>query len=109
MATEHDWMEVVRKLDQAKKVCSRMLRILSREGAAPRLSGFLFKAVIQAVLLFGAEPWVVTPHMGKSLGGFQTKVARRLNGKILRRAADGKWRYTLAAASREAVGFLKME
>ena len=28
-----------------------------------------FKAVVQAVLLFGSETWVVTPRMGKALGG----------------------------------------
>ena len=46
-----------------------MLRILSREGAAPRVSSFFFEAVIQAVLLFGADTCVVTPRMGKALGG----------------------------------------
>ena len=31
---------------------------------------FLFKAVFQSVLIFGTEPWVVTPFMGRVLGGF---------------------------------------
>ena len=46
---------MVRNLARAKKVWSRMLRILSREGAEPHVSGFFFKAVIQAVLLFEAD------------------------------------------------------
>ena len=41
-----------------------MSRILSREGAKPRVFGFFFKAVVQAVLIFGLETWVVTPGMG---------------------------------------------
>ena len=45
------------------------MRIIIREGAAPQVSGLFFKAVIQVVLLFEAETWVVTPRMGKSLGG----------------------------------------
>ena len=77
---EDNWPEVVRKLAQAKTVWSRMLRILSREGATPRMSGFFFKAVIQAVLLFGAEIWVVILQMGKALGGFQAQVTRQLTG-----------------------------
>ena len=32
-----------------------------------------FKSVVQAVLLFGAETWVVTPRMGKALGGFRPR------------------------------------
>ena len=46
-----------------------MLLILSSEGAAPWVSGFFFKALVQVVLLFGEETWFVTPRMGKSLGG----------------------------------------
>ena len=65
-------------MSRARKFWSRMSRILIREGAAPRVYCFFFKAVVQAVLFFGAENWVVTPHIGKALGGFQTQVARRL-------------------------------
>ena len=49
----------------------RMSRILSREGARLRVSGFFFKSLVQSVLLFGAETWVVTPRIGQVLGGFQ--------------------------------------
>ena len=45
-----------------------MPRILSRGRAVPRVSGLLFKAVVQAVMLFGAETWVVTPRIGNALG-----------------------------------------
>ena len=48
-----------------------MSEILSREGARPQLSRFFFKAIVQSVLIFGAETWVVTPRMGKVLGGYQ--------------------------------------
>ena len=42
---------------------TEMSRILIREGARPRVSGFLFKSAVQSVLLFGAETWVVIPCM----------------------------------------------
>ena len=71
LATNYDCLTVVRNLDQAKTVWSRMSRILGREVETPWVSGLFFKAVIQSVLLFGAETWVVTSHMGKSLGGFR--------------------------------------
>ena len=73
------------------------------------MSGFYFKAVIQAVLLFGAETWVVTPHMGKALGGFQTQLEKRLTVQLPWRTTDREWKYTRAAAAREAAGFLTME
>ena len=63
------------------------------------MSGFFFKAVIQAVLLFVAETWLVTPRMGMALGGVQTQVARRLTGHLPRRATDRMWKQTPAAAA----------
>ena len=44
-----------------RAVWKRITQKLSREGAAPQMSGFFSKAVVQAVLLFGSETWVVTP------------------------------------------------
>ena len=71
-ATDGNWPAVVSNLARAKSVWRRMLLILSREGVTARVSGFFLKAVIQEVLLFGAETWVVTPCMGTAMGGFQT-------------------------------------
>ena len=68
-----------------------MTHILSQEGAALRVSGFFFNVVMQAVLLFGSETWVVTPHMGKALGGFQSQVVRWMTGRLPWRTPDGKW------------------
>ena len=42
-----DWPEVVRNLKKVRAVWRRMMTILSREGAEPRVSGFFFKAVIK--------------------------------------------------------------
>ena len=69
--------------------------------------GFFFKAVVQVVLLFGEETWVVPSFMGKYLGGFHTQVARRLTGRFPQRIQDKRWRYTSAAM--EEAGFLTME
>ena len=109
LAEEDDWQAVVKNLLRAKKVWSRILCILSREGAAQRVSGFFFKSILQAVLLFRAYTWVVAPRMGKALGGFQTQVARRMTVQILQRTPHRKWRYTLVAYPREEVRFLTME
>ena len=70
LAADNNWPALVKNLSLARTVWSRMLRILSREGAAPRVSGFFLNAVIQAVLLFRSDTWVGDyPRMGKALGG----------------------------------------
>ena len=54
-AAEDDWTAVVRNLYWVRAVWKRMARILSREGAEPRVSRLFFRALVQAVLLFGLE------------------------------------------------------
>ena len=44
-------------------------------GGKPIGVGTFFKAVTQAVLLFRAETWVMTPRMEQALSIFQHRVA----------------------------------
>ena len=69
-AADDDWPAVVQNIVKVRTVWWIMSRILIREGARPRVSGVFFKAAVQSVLIFGAETWVVTPCMVRSLGGF---------------------------------------
>ena len=63
---------------KARKSWGRMQGILRREGATTRISGNFFKAVVQQLLLFGAETWVVTPKMERALSAFLHGTARQL-------------------------------
>ena len=40
-----------------------------------------YKAVVQTVLLFGSESWVLTPRIMGRLEGFHRLIARRLAGR----------------------------
>ena len=57
------------------------MRILSREGADKRVSEKFFKAVVQAVLLFGAETWVLTPRIERAMESFLLRAAIRITGR----------------------------
>ena len=48
-------------------------------------------------------------RMGKTVGGFQTQVVRRLTGKLPHITTDGRWKYTTADTVRETADFLTME
>ena len=77
MAQENDLPAVVgnqrkerKKWVRMLKKWARMLRTLGREGEYVRTSGTFFKAVVEAVLLFGFEKCQLTPRMGRTLVGF---------------------------------------
>ena len=80
-AGDDEWISVVGNLGKARKSWWRLSHILSREGAYPKVWGNFYKAVAQAVFLFGAETWFLTPRMERALDSFQRRVARRIIGK----------------------------
>ena len=55
LAEDDDWPATVQNLVKERMVWRRMSRILIREGARLRESGFFFKVVFQSMLLFDAD------------------------------------------------------
>ena len=61
---------MVGNLGEARKSWGRLSRILIQEGADLKVSGNFYEAVAQAVLLFGAYTWVLTPRIERFLESF---------------------------------------
>ena len=90
-AADDEWPAVVGNLKKVSKSWAKMTRILGWEGDNPRVLGIFFKAMVQAVLIFWSETWVPTPRMGRALGSFQHRVARRITERQPRRQEEGGW------------------
>ena len=103
-AGDNDCLAVVGNLGKERKSWGRLYQVLGREGADPKVSGNFYKAVSQAVLLFGAETWVLTHRMEKALDSFQSRVAIRLTGKQPRQNKYGIWDYPPLEEALGAVG-----
>ena len=80
--------------------------VLVREGADPKVSRALYIAVTQAVFLFGSETWVLTARMEKVLDTFQSRVARKIAGRQLRRRKYGSWFYPPLAGVMKETGMV---
>ena len=63
-ATDDDWPAVAGNIRKARVRWGRLVRVLGREGADPKVSRSFYTAVTQQVLLFGAETWALTRNMG---------------------------------------------
>ena len=72
------------------------------------MSRNFYIAVTQQVLLFGAEPWVLTGNMEAALDAFQGRVARRLTRRLPRPRRDGKWQYLPLAGAIKDVGIVRV-
>ena len=62
-----------------------------------------YKAVVQSVLLYGCETWVITPAVQRTLDGFHNRVTRQIAGRQPRRV-NGEWVYPPIAEARELAG-----
>ena len=49
--------------------------------------------MVQAVILFRSETWVMTPHTSQALGGFHHIVDRQITGRQPRRIQGVSWEY----------------
>ena len=72
---------------------ARMTRALSRDGAYAWTSVHIYMQVVQLVILYGLETWVLIPRMKRVLGGFHHRVACKLMGRQPRIGQDGVWVY----------------
>ena len=92
-AGDGDCLAVVGNLGKTRRIWGWLSQVLGREWVDPKVSGNFYKAVAQAVLLFGAEMWVLTQRMEKALDRFQSRDVSRLTGRQLRRNKYGIWDY----------------
>ena len=68
--TGKDWPAVRRNIGKARKVWRQLGKLLKREGADPIVSANFYQALVQEVLLFGAETWVLTAMKLEKLRGY---------------------------------------
>ena len=54
----------------------------------PPVAGILYQAVVAAVLLYGGETWVVSPHDLRALEGFHVEVTRCITGMRLTKRGE---------------------
>ena len=84
---------MVQNLWREQQKWERLTRVLGREGTDYRILGRIYVEVVQEVLLYGSETWVMTPHIGGALSGSHHRVTRRLMGRRPQRESDRRWIY----------------
>ena len=92
-ATNDDWVAVISNPRKARNHWSLMSCILGWEGENKWLYGIFYKAVFQAVLIYGSETLVLMPWNIWTLGTFHHRVDRLITGKQQRQLANRGWFY----------------
>ena len=77
--------------------------MLGHEGAYSRTSGKFYEAVIQSLLLFRLDSWVITPQILQELGSIHHQKSRRISSQITQ-LQNGKWYYPIIGEALVEVG-----
>ena len=60
---DDNWPAVIQNIRKARQLWDRLRKILQREGAEPDILAKFYCAVIQAVLFYWAETWLLSAPM----------------------------------------------
>ena len=88
---DNDDYAALRQLGRAREKWGRISQMLRGQAASPRARGYFYKAIVQAVLLYGSETWTLSDRMLKNFRSFHHRVARHLTGRHIRQFDDGTW------------------
>ena len=80
-------------LRKARRKWAQLTGVMGREGVDARTSVQIYLVVVQLVILYVSETWLITPRIGRVLGIFHHRVDSRLTGRQPRQGRDGVWLY----------------
>ena len=89
--SDDDWPAVDHNVIKALQVWIWIGKMIWRKEAYPLVSEMFYWAVLQAVLLFGAETWVLLAGMSKNLEGVHMEFLRKVSGNTAKRQRDGTY------------------
>jgi hypothetical protein len=95
LAQDNDDLQAIRnQMRKARGTWARVGQVLRAENVPPRIAAKFYKAVVQAVLLYGSETWVLLTAALASLEGFHIRAAYRMAVKYKpRRGPGNSWVY----------------
>ena len=98
-----------RQLQRAKAKWGRVGRVLSVQTTDPRVRGYFYKAILQAILLYGSESWIISKHKLSQLRSFHHRVARYITGRHIKQRPDGTYECPPTSEVLEMAGLYPLE
>ena len=87
--SDNDWTVARQNIRKDRQIWGRLGKILIQEGPDPIISAAFYHMVVQAVILFGTETWVLTSSTEKRLEGGQTGLLQQVTGNREIRQQNG--------------------
>jgi hypothetical protein len=88
---DNDTAAIEGNLLKARNRWARVRKILAQSGATPKHMVSFYLTIVQAILLYGAETWVLSDAMKRKLSSFHNRCARYLTHMPIHQNAEGTW------------------
>ena len=92
-SNDDDTICIDENLRKPRNRWNSIAKILKVEGASAKCMGKFYITVVQAVLLYGADTWVITQRNLKKLRSFHWRAVRYMTGRHIRKVSDNEWEY----------------
>ena len=102
--SDDNYTAILRNVRKARRVWNRLGKLLLREGSEPHMSTMFRLVVVQTVVLFGEEPWVLSEAMSRKMEGVHVGFLRQITGQRVLQQEDGTWRQVTAEKVLEKAG-----
>ncbi len=107
---EDNALAVRAQMAKAQGIWVRVITVLKGKNAPLKVCGMFYRAVVQSVMLYGSESWVLNPSFLVRLKGFHVRAVWRMAREHrLRRGAHMVWEYPCLADILEEVGLQLVE
>ena len=80
LASDNDWPAVIWNLRRVRHKWAYLSQVIRRYGSDACMLGIFYISVVQVVLLYRSESWVVSPQIGKALGRIHHWEIQRITG-----------------------------
>ena len=88
---DDDCVTIDANIKKARKRWNQVHPVLARDGANARIMGRAYVAILQAVLLYASETWVISERSWQKLESFHHSCARRITRRFIQSNPDGTW------------------
>ena len=102
--TDDDWPVVRQNILRTRLVWGRLGALMRREGSEHKVSEFFYREVVQAVLLFGTENWILLAAIERKSEVSHTCFLQHITGKQAPWLAYGTWKMPRTEVVQEAAG-----
>ena len=106
---DNDMKAIQKQITKARAVWGKIGKILKmRSDSNIRIMSIFYKVIIQTVLLYGSESWVINDNSKSKLRSFHNRCARFLTGRYITQK-DEQWVYPETKRTLELAHLLPIE